>query len=60
MEDNNWSTGIKVEGEPDINKGASFVKATPEYFDSVGTRVVMGRGFTTQDLLLGSAGSSGQ
>ena len=27
MEDNNWSTGIKVEGEPDINKEASFVKA---------------------------------
>lgn len=51
MEDNNWSTGIKVEGESDINKGASFVKATPEYFDSVGTRLVMGRGFTRQDLL---------
>jgi predicted permease len=25
------------------------VKATPEYFDSVGTHVVMGRGFTLQD-----------
>ena len=51
MEENNWSTGIKVEGEPDPNKGASFVKATSEYFDSVGTRIVMGRGIKPQDLL---------
>ena len=49
MEENNWSTGIKVEGEADINKGASFVKATSEYFDSVGTHVVAGRGFTPLD-----------
>jgi macrolide transport system ATP-binding/permease protein len=51
MEDNNWSTGIKVEGEADINKGASFVKGTSEYFDSVGTRLVAGRGIQQQDLL---------
>ena len=51
MEDNNWSTGIKVEGEPDINKSASFVKGTSEYFDSVGTRLVMGRSFKPQDTL---------
>jgi predicted permease len=53
MEDNNWSSGVKIQGEPDINKGASWVKATPEYFDSVGTHVVMGRGFTSQDKLSG-------
>ena len=51
MEQNNWGSGIKIQGEPDLNKGASWVKATPEYFDSVGTRVVMGRGFTPQDTL---------
>jgi len=49
MEDNNWGSGVKVQGEPDINKGASWVKGTPEYFDSVGTHLVMGRGFTSQD-----------
>jgi macrolide transport system ATP-binding/permease protein len=49
MEQNNWGSGVKIQGEPDLNKGASWVKATPEYFDSVGTRVVMGRGFTLQD-----------
>ena len=51
MEDNNWGSGVKVQGEPDLNKGASWVKGTPEYFDSVGTHVVMGRGFTSQDTL---------
>jgi len=51
MESNNWSSGVKVQGDSDLNKGASWVKGTPEYFDSVGTHVVMGRGFTLQDTL---------
>jgi predicted permease len=51
MEANNWGSGVKVQGEPDLNKGASWVKGTPEYFDSVGTHVVMGRGFTFRDTL---------
>ena len=51
MEENNWSTGVKIQGEPDLHKVSSWVKATPEYFDSVGTHVVMGRGFTPQDVL---------
>jgi predicted permease len=51
MEENNWSSGVKIQGEPSINKSASWVKGTPEYFDSVGTHVVMGRGFTSQDTL---------
>jgi macrolide transport system ATP-binding/permease protein len=51
MESNNWGSGVKIQGEPDPNKSASWVKGTAEYFDSVGTRVVMGRGFTWQDTL---------
>jgi len=51
MEENNWGTGVKIQGEPDPEKGASWVKGTAEYFDSVGTRVVMGRGFSTEDTL---------
>jgi predicted permease len=51
MEENNWGSGVKVQGDPDLNKGASWVKGTSEYFDSVGTHVVMGRGFTMQDTL---------
>jgi predicted permease len=49
MEDNNWGTSIQVQGEPDPDKSASWVKGNAEYFDSVGTHVLMGRGFTPQD-----------
>ncbi len=49
MEDNNWGTGIHVQGKADPHDGASVVKANAEYFDSVGTRVVMGRGISMQD-----------
>jgi predicted permease len=49
MEDDNWSNGIGVEGQPDPHAAASFVKCNPEYFDSVGTKVVMGRGIGLQD-----------
>ena len=49
MEDNNWGNGMRVQGQPDINQGASFIKANAEYFDSVGTHVLMGRGIGVQD-----------
>jgi macrolide transport system ATP-binding/permease protein len=48
MEDNNWGNEMQVQGQP-LSYGASIVKANAEYFDSVGTRVVMGRGIGTQD-----------
>ena len=50
MEDNNWGTGVAVQGQPPVGGfGASFVKANAEFFDSVGTRVVKGRGIGIQD-----------
>jgi predicted permease len=49
MEDNNWSTGVQVQGQPDLNASASFVRANAEYFDSIGTHVLMGRGIGVQD-----------
>jgi predicted permease len=49
MEDNNWSDNVQVQGQPDLNVNASFVKTNAEYFDSIGTRVVMGRGIGPQD-----------
>jgi macrolide transport system ATP-binding/permease protein len=54
MEENNWGSGVKIQGETDLNKGASWVKGSPEYFDSVGTHVVMGRGFEARDTLNGA------
>ena len=49
MEDNNWGSGFKVEGQLNKTFGASHVRVSPEYFDSVGTRVLLGRAFTRQD-----------
>jgi macrolide transport system ATP-binding/permease protein len=49
MEDDNWGEGIQIQGQPDIHEGASDVMVSPEYFDSVGTRVIMGRGVGVQD-----------
>jgi macrolide transport system ATP-binding/permease protein len=49
MEDNNNGWGVYVQGKPDPNLNSSYIKANAEYFDSVGTRVVTGRGFTAQD-----------
>jgi hypothetical protein len=50
MEDNNWGTGIRVQGEPDPHTDASIVKVSSEYFDSVGTHLVMGRGIGQKDI----------
>jgi macrolide transport system ATP-binding/permease protein len=50
MEDDNWGTGVQIQGQPDTKgDGASFVKITPEYFDSVGTKLLMGRFNSPQD-----------
>jgi macrolide transport system ATP-binding/permease protein len=49
MEANNTGDGVQIQGQPDLHDGASWVRANAEYFDSVGTHVLLGRGFTTQD-----------
>jgi macrolide transport system ATP-binding/permease protein len=50
MEDNNDGWGVQVQGQPDLHVSASDVKANAEYFDSVGTHVLMGRGIREQDI----------
>lgn len=49
MEDNNDGWHVQVQGKPDLHVSASDVKANAEYFDSVGTHLLMGRGITAQD-----------
>jgi macrolide transport system ATP-binding/permease protein len=49
MEDNNWGNSVQVQGKPDPHDGASIVRVNGDYFDSVGTRVVMGRGIAEKD-----------
>jgi len=49
MEDNNNGWDVQVEGKPDLSFSCSNIRVGPEYFDSVGTRVLMGRGIGMQD-----------
>jgi predicted permease len=50
MSFNNWSTGIAIEGgDLNVPKSASYTSVSPRFFDVVGTRVLMGRGFTERD-----------
>jgi len=49
MEDNNNGQDVSIEGKPELNMGSSNIRVGPEYFDSVGTHVLMGRGVTVQD-----------
>jgi predicted permease len=49
MEDNNNGWGWKVQGLPNVSHGASFLRVNSEYFDSVGTKVLMGRGVGIAD-----------
>lgn len=54
MEGNNWGEGIFLEGEappppgtPD--HGASWVRISPGYFDTIGTKLLEGRSINEQD-----------
>jgi predicted permease len=49
MENNNDGYGIKILGQPNIHTSATNIIVNAEYFDSVGTHVLMGRGITVQD-----------
>lgn len=49
MEDNNRDDYVQIQGQPPSGKSASWVRSNSEYFDSVGTHVVMGRGIGVQD-----------
>ncbi|HEX7159555.1 MAG TPA: ABC transporter permease [Edaphobacter sp.] len=49
MEDNNSGSDWYVQGRSKLGFNASNVKGNAEYFDSVGTRVVLGRGIGVQD-----------
>jgi macrolide transport system ATP-binding/permease protein len=49
MENNDDGWGIQIVGQPDMHRSASDIIVNAEYFDSVGTHVLMGRGITVQD-----------
>ncbi len=54
MEGDNWGEGVYIEGDPPPapgtpDHGASWVRATPGYFDTIGTKILEGRSFNEQD-----------
>jgi macrolide transport system ATP-binding/permease protein len=49
MESYNDNMSVQIQGQPNLYKSSSYVWANSEYFDSVGTHLVMGRGFGPQD-----------
>jgi predicted permease len=54
MEGDNWGEGVFVAGEPPPppgtqNHGASWLRASPHYFEAIGTKIIEGRPITEQD-----------
>jgi len=52
MEGNNWSSRISIAGrpvDPAQPDGSSWNRVGPGYFETLGTRVVLGRGITAAD-----------
>jgi predicted permease len=52
MEGNNWSSGIAIGGrpvDPERRDSSSWNRVGPDYFETLGTRVLRGRGITAAD-----------
>src|SRR5499427_4085711 len=53
MSGNSWNEGIRVEGQPEPgakeDTGAGWARVTPEFFDVLGAKVVLGRSITDED-----------
>jgi putative ABC transport system permease protein len=54
MEGDNWGEGVFLDGEPPPppgtpDHGASWVRVSPGYFDTIGTKIIEGRAINDQD-----------
>ena len=53
MTGDSWNNGIRIEGRPEPgpkeDMGAGFVRVMPGFFESIGSKIVIGRSFTERD-----------
>jgi predicted permease len=53
MSGDSWNESIRVEGRPEPtakeDTGAGFARVTPEFFEALGAKVVLGRSITDED-----------
>jgi predicted permease len=53
MSGDSWNHGIRVEGRPEPpakeDTGSGFARVMPDFFDTIGARIVMGRPITEED-----------
>ena len=46
---NNWQSGATIEGRPNARVNPSWDRVSPAFFDTVGARILRGRGFNERD-----------
>jgi predicted permease len=53
MSGDSWNNGVRVEGRPEPppkeDTGSGFTRVTPDFFDTIGSRIVLGRPITDED-----------
>src|SRR5437868_7921622 len=53
MSGDSWNNGIRIEGRPEPapkeDTGAGFARVTPNFFDTIGAKIVLGRPITEED-----------
>ena len=65
MEGDNWGESVYIEGDPPpapgtADHGASWLRVSPGYFDTIGTKIVEGRAINEQDTPATRAVSAGE
>src|SRR5207302_10854275 len=53
MSGDSWNNGVRIEGRPEPpakeNTGSGFARVTPDFFDTIGAKIVLGRPITDED-----------
>ena len=53
MSGDSWNNGVRIEGRPEPppkeDTGSGFARVTPDFFDTIGSKIVLGRPITEED-----------